>query len=348
MWLQRLLIRYQMLTKALSKIPRKRLWHTQTPLEPAPNLAKALGAKNIWIKRDDCNGLAFGGNKVRQMEYYLGDAISKQADTLLITGAVQSNFVRTAAAACAKVGMECHVQLENRVSKNSEAYANSGNVLLDHMLGAHIHFFPEGEDEEGADRNLEIIADTLSAKGRKPYVVHLHPSHPPLGALGYVDAAVELNQQISDEELPVDCIFVPSGSGNTHGGFLYGWHGLENDTPVYGSCVRRDATLQRPRIEERLQQVALLLGEGPLKRPEIVRLTDAFLAPGYGVAGDEVKKAIALAARKEAIILDPVYTGKTFAAAFDYVLQNPGCSVVVLHSGGGPSIFGYGIKELVG
>lgn len=336
-----------MLTEALAKLPRKRLWDAPTPLEPAPNLADALGAKNIWIKRDDCNGLAFGGNKVRQMEYYLGDALTKQADTLLITGAVQSNFVRTAAAACAKIGLECHVQLENRVNKNSEVYANSGNVLLDHMLGAHIHTFPEGEDEEGADRNLEMIAGTLLANGRKPYVVHLHPSHPPLGALGYVDAAIELNQQISENELQVDCIFVPSGSGNTHGGFLYGWHMLGNDTPVYGSCVRREAYLQKPRIEARLQQIATLLGEDQFTHSDIVSLTDAFLAPGYGLAGDDVKQAIALAARKEALILDPVYTGKTFAAAFDHIERNPGCSVVILHTGGGPSIFGYGIKELI-
>ena len=137
--------------QGLKNLPRKKLWDQETPLEACPNLASHLGAGMIWVKRDDCNGLAFGGNKVRQMEYYLGDAVAKGCDTLLITGAVQSNFVRTAAASCAKAGLECHVQLENRVSKDTTAYCSSGNVMLDHLLGAIVHHFPVGEDEEGAE-----------------------------------------------------------------------------------------------------------------------------------------------------------------------------------------------------
>ncbi|MEM9279338.1 MAG: pyridoxal-phosphate dependent enzyme, partial [Pseudomonadota bacterium] len=215
-----------MALERLKDFPRAILWPHDTPLEPQHNLARELGVESFLIKRDDCNGLAFGGNKVRQMEYYLGDAIAKEADTLLITGAVQSNFVRTAAAACAKYGLQCHVQLENRVAKNSENYANSGNVLLDHLLGAIVHAYPEGEDEEGADRNLEDIADRLRSKGRNPYVVHLHPSHPPFGALGYVDAARELVEQIARLEREPDIIFSPSGSGSTHGGLLYGLRAL--------------------------------------------------------------------------------------------------------------------------
>ncbi len=336
-----------MLIEKLCEKPRKHLWHQPTPLEHAPNLAAELGAANIWIKRDDCNGLAFGGNKVRQMEYYLGDALAQGADALLITGAVQSNFVRTAAAACAKHGLQCHIQLENRVSKPSEAYEQSGNVLLDKMLGAILHYFPVGEDEEGADRNLEVIADGLRAKGRKPYIVHLHPSHPPLGALGYVDAAIELSHQMQEQDINVDTVFVPSGSGNTHGGFLYGWRGIGNETPVMGSCVRRGASLQQPRIEARLEQIGDLLQLESAAYSKDVHLTDEFLAPGYGVAGPAVKEAIALTAQKEAIILDPVYTGKTFAAAFKYVRDNPDCNIIILHTGGGPSIFGYGIGDLI-
>ncbi|MDJ0613092.1 MAG: D-cysteine desulfhydrase family protein [Rhizobiaceae bacterium] len=336
-----------MLSEKLTRIPRTTLWSHPTPLEAAPSLAKCLGAENIWIKRDDCNGLAFGGNKVRQMEYYLGDALCKGADTLLITGAVQSNFVRTAAAACAKNGLQCQVQLEARVSKSSDAYARSGNVLLDQMLGATIHHFPVGEDEEGADRNLEEIAAQLKVDGRNPYVVHLHPSHPPLGSLGYIDAAFELDQQLKAQDLSVDAVFVPSGSGNTHGGFLYGWKGIGNTAPVMGSCVRRDANLQRPRIETRLEQIGALLVDEPAAKAKDVHLTDEFLAPGYGVAGDVVKETIALAAQHEALILDPVYTGKTFAAAFEHVKANPGCNIVVFHTGGGPSIFGYGVEDLL-
>ncbi|MEM7215198.1 MAG: D-cysteine desulfhydrase family protein [Pseudomonadota bacterium] len=331
-----------MALERLKDQPRAVLWHDPTPLEPQYNLAKALGINSLFIKRDDCNGLAFGGNKVRQMEYYLGDAIAKGCDTLLITGAVQSNFVRTAAAACAKQGLQCHVQLENRVAKNSADYVGSGNVLLDHLLGAVVHSYPEGEDEEGADRNLEEISGKLRQEGKNPYVVHLHPSHPPLGALGYIDAAIELHEQIKSLDQQPDIIFVPSGSGNTHGGLLYGLRAIGCKIPVTGICVRRSADQQHPRIVARLQQIADLLGEKSVACEADVTLEDQFLEPGYGVAGNETKQAIALAARKEGIILDPVYTGKTMAGAFNWAKQNPGSNILFLHTGGGPSIFGYG------
>ena len=256
----------------MKNFPRFSLWAGETPVETQHNLAKAVGAKEFFVKRDDCNGLAFGGNKVRQMEYYVGDALAKNSDTLLITGAVQSNFVRTAAAACAKAGMKCHIQLENRVAKKSENYKSSGNVLLDHLLGATIHQYPAGEDEEGADRNLEEIADGLRSEGKIPYVVHLHPSHPPFGALGYVDAAIELNSQIEAMNEKPDVIFAPSGSGNTHGGLLYGLRAAGCDIPVKGICVRREAKLQVPRIVERLIQIGDLLEESPVATASITVL----------------------------------------------------------------------------
>ncbi|MGI9353057.1 MAG: D-cysteine desulfhydrase family protein [Rhizobiaceae bacterium] len=325
----------------LKDFPRAVLWPDPTPLELQHNLAKTLDVQKFLVKRDDCNGLAFGGNKVRQMEYYLGDALAKGADSLLITGAVQSNFVRTAAAACTKFGLRCHVQLENRVAKNSENYSNSGNVLLDHLLGATVHTYPEGEDEEGADRNLEEIAEGLRAKGEKPYVVHLHPSHPPFGALGYVDAATELLQQLEQSNNYPDVIFVPSGSGNTHAGFLFGLRTLGCDIPVKGICVRRNAEMQKPRIINRLQQIAELLEEQSAAGEQDVSVNDEFLAPGYGVAGPETMEAISLCARKEGLILDPVYTGKTMAGAIAWARENSGSRILFLHTGGGPSIFGY-------
>ncbi|MEO0327500.1 MAG: D-cysteine desulfhydrase family protein [Pseudomonadota bacterium] len=325
----------------LRELPRAKLWSEPTPVELLHNLAEQTGAAKFYVKRDDCNGLAFGGNKVRQMEYYLGDAINKGADTLLITGAVQSNFVRTAAAGCAKLGLECHVQLENRVTKDTQDYRQSGNVLLDRMLGAVIHEFPQGEDEAGADANLETIADGLRKDGRQPYVVHLHPSHPPFGALGYIDCAIEIVEQIEKLDVKPDCIFTPSGSGNTHGGLLYGLRQLECDIPVTGVCVRRESDLQRLRIIDRLTQIAELLEQQAVASVEDVFLTDAFLAPGYGVAGPQANEAIALAAQKEALILDPVYTSKTFAAAINFARNNPGANLLVIHTGGGPSVFGY-------
>ncbi len=331
-----------MALEALDKLPRARLWCDPTPLEALPNLAEVLGAKAIHVKRDDCNGLAFGGNKVRQLEYYLGQAVAQDADTVLMTGAVQSNFVRTAAAACAKLKMDCHIQLEDRVPRDNPEYTRSGNVLLDELLGATLHAYPEGEDEAGADRSLQEIADKLSGEGKKPYIVHMAPGHPPLGALGYVDCARELVTQLDENGIEPDEIFAPSGSGNTHGGLLYGLRALGRHAPVNGVCVRRAADLQKPRIENRVQQIAQLLDEKCPVGDDDVIVDDRFLPPGYGQAGPETFEAISLAARTEALLLDPVYTGKTFAALINSAREYPGRTLLFVFTGGGPSIFGYG------
>ncbi len=185
-------------------LPRAQLVHAPTPLEGMPNLSAALGNAQLFVKRDDCTGLAFGGNKVRQLEFYLGEAQARNADTVLITGAVQSNFMRLAAASARKLGMEIHVQFEERVPKNDPAYRESGNVLLNRVLGATLHSYPHGEDEVGADKRLHEIAAELEAQGRRPYVIQLAPGHAPLGALGYVDAAREILEQAAAQDLSFD------------------------------------------------------------------------------------------------------------------------------------------------
>ena len=159
----------------LGEFPRLRLCRLPTPLEAMPNLGEALGGAGVYVKRDDCTDLAFGGNKVRQLEFYLGEARLQGADTILITGAVQSNFVRLAAAAARKSGMDCHIQLEERVPRDDPLYRNSGNVLLDRILGATLYSYPEGEDEEGADRRVAEIADGTERAGKAS--LH-HPSRP--------------------------------------------------------------------------------------------------------------------------------------------------------------------------
>ncbi|HFC04096.1 MAG TPA: D-cysteine desulfhydrase family protein [Rhizobiales bacterium] len=326
----------------LGRFPKARLGHHPTPLEPMPNLAKQFVDQKLWVKRDDCNGLAFGGNKVRQLEYYLGEAQSCRADSLLITGAVQSNFVRLAAAAANKLGMQCHVQLENRVSKNTTAYKNSGNVLLDRMLGAEIHYYDQGEDEEGADRQLHDIADQLKKHGRKPYIIHLAPGHRPLGALGYVEAAIELLKQVADRNISFDKIVVPSGSGNTHAGLLFGLRALGDKTPVEGICVRRDAPSQVLRISSRAEQLAELLGTTNPVTDHDINLTDRFLLPAYGQLNPATAQAIKQAAKTESLILDPVYSGKTMAGflAFAQSMPAPG-NILFWHTGGAPAVFAY-------
>lgn len=323
-------------------MPRAVLCHAPTPLEAMPRLSETIGGPNLFIKRDDCTGLGLGGNKARQLEYYVGEALARKADTLLITGAVQSNFVRLATAAARKVGMECHIQLEDRVANPSPAYRHSGNVLLDRVLGATVHTFPEGEDEDGADRQLETIAETLRGEGRKPYVIHLGPGHPPLGALGYINAAREIIEQINTGGLSIDRIVVASGSGATHCGLLFGLNALGSPIPVTGICVRRAKHLQRPRIIDRCREIAALLGiDNPVSDGDIV-LNDDDLAPGYGKMNEAVLEAIRLTAHNEGIILDPVYTGRAMAGFLRLVRQtSAGQNALFIHTGGQAAVFGY-------
>ncbi len=327
----------------LGELPRTRLGHAPTPLEPMANLASRLDSGDLYVKRDDCTGLAFGGNKVRQLEFYLGEAVAAEADTILITGAVQSNFVRLAAAAARVLGMDCHVQLEERVPKNDPLYRTNGNVLLDRLLGATIHSYARGEDEAGADARVHEIAAELAGQGRRPYVIPLAPGHKPLGALGYVVAAAELLEQMRALDLTLDEIFVASGSGNTHAGLLFGLRALGCPVPVTGMCVRRAADIQAQRIAGRCRDIADLLDLEPVVGDADIVLEDDFLAPGYGHLNEATLSAIALAARTEALILDPVYTGKTMAGLVRRAGE-PGDArrMLFVHTGGAPAIFAYG------
>jgi len=327
----------------LTSFARIAVFDGATSLEPLQNMSRLVAPARLYVKRDDCNNLAFGGNKVRQVEYYFGDAMKQGADTVLVTGATQSNFVRVTAALAARLGLQCHVQLESRVASNrSTHYAASGNVLLDRLLGATIHYYDQGEDEQGADARLHEIADQLQATGRRPYVIPLAAGHPPFGALGYVRAAIELNLQLSQRSLSIDEIFVASGSGNTHAGLLFGLRALGIATPITGVCVRRTADLQLQRISNRCQEIADLLEVESKVRNEDIKLTDEYLAPGYGQASSAVWDSVIMAAQQEALVLDPTYTGKTMAAFIARAKQaNSPNAMLFIHTGGTPGIFGY-------
>lgn len=330
------------LADLLAAFPQAPLGHYPTPLEPAPRLGGKLSL-DLQIKRDDATGLAFGGNKIRQLEFYLGKALAQNSDTVLITGAVQSNYVRAAAAAAAKLGLRCHVQLEDRVPLYDDSYVNSGNVLLDRLLGATVHTYPEGEDEAGADARLHEIAEEERGKGFHPYVIPLGPGNPPVGALGYVKGAVELVEQLADPH-GIDAFVVPSGSGMTHGGFLVGLRALGVGAPVFGICVRRDAEAQAQRIADNCRNVEELLGLSAVVSDADVRTVDAVLSPGYGRLNDATYEAVLLAARTEGLLLDTVYSGRALAGLVHLAtagIISSGSKVVFLHTGGTPALFGY-------
>ncbi len=325
--------------------PKAELCHAPTPLERLENLSKALGGPDIFIKRDDCTGLAMGGNKARQLEYYLGRALAEDADTILITGAVQSNYVRMAAAAARHCAMDCHVQLEERVERSDPLYRNSGNVLLERILGATIHSYPQGEDEEGADAGLEELADDLRTKGARPFVIHLGPGRDPLGALGYVTAAGEILDQVAGRDISISDIVVASGSGVTHAGLLSGLRARGSTIRVWGICVRRDAGTQAERVTDACRKLARMLKIDRVVAEEDVLVTDATLAPGYGLLNEATEKAIRLMAEREGIFLDPVYTGKSAAGMIKLIESGeigPGAGVLFVHTGGVPALFAYG------
>ncbi len=327
----------------LADHPRVPLFRTPSELEPLPNLGARLGIV-LDAKRDDSLPLAMGGNKIRQLEYYLGPAARQGADTVLITGAVQSNFVRLCAAAARRLGWHPVVQLEDRVPKEDLFYNSSGNLLLDRLLGAEIHRFPEGENEAAADANLDRLAEEKRKEGRKPYVIHLGIEHPPLGGLGYVAAAAETFLQYRAMGVLPDHVVVPSGSGLTHAGFLVGARLAGWRVPVHGICVRRDAEQQRARIARRTRELdGMLGGKAGLAAADVI-VDDHVLAPGYGRMNEAVRDAIALAARDEALLLDPVYSGRTMAGLLH--LRRRGvieeCQrVAFIHTGGTPALFAY-------
>lgn len=328
------------LAKALDAFPRVDAVHAPTAVEKMARVGAQAGLE-LSVKRDDCTGVALGGNKVRQLEYYIGAAEAEGADTILITGAIQSNFVRTAAAMARRAGMDCHVQLEERVPGVSDLYRTNGNVLLDHLFGATVYSFPVGEDEEAADASLAEIAAGLKASGKRPYIIGLAASCPPLGALGYVRGAMELVAQGVAEDF--DEIVVASGSASTHCGLLWGLRALGVQTPVYGICVRRAADIQTARVAGRLADMSAMIGVDLTVPAEDVRLFLDEREGGYGQMSAATKAAVLSAAQLEGLLLDPVYTGKTLAGLLNLHERGmlSGRKVLFWHTGGQPALFSY-------
>ncbi|RJX69397.1 D-cysteine desulfhydrase family protein [Vibrio sinensis] len=333
-----------------AKYTKAQLAHLPTPLELMPNLTKKFKGPNIYIKRDDATGLAFGGNKVRQLEYYVGRAMDLNADALLTTGAVQSNHVRQTVAAARKMGWHVEVQLEHRVDTHSKEYQESGNPYLNRLMGAKIHTYDVGEDEQGADKAMYDRAAQLKDEGYNPFVIPLSATdQTPWGSLGYVECVEELYLQSQATGLKIDAIVLGSGSANTHAGVMAGVIALGLDIPVYGFCVRRDQDAQTERVEVKTRKVLKMLDvdENKLK-PGMVKCSDWVLAPGYGVPSAKVVEAIHTTAFEEGILLDPTYTGKAMCGLIGMIENGElteSQNVVFIHTGGTPSLFGY--PELV-
>ncbi len=324
----------------LSRFPRVSLAHLPTPLEHLPRFSKELGGPEIWVKRDDCTGLASGGNKTRKLEFAMADALEQGADTIVTVGAVQSNHVRQTAAAACKLGLKCEVLLEHRIAEPSETYTQSGNVLLDHLFGANIREYDKGTDFDSA---LRDVAAEVEAAGGKPYVVPGGASNR-IGALGYVNCALELVAQANDAGLVIDHIVTATGSAGTHAGLLVGLKAMHCGIPLTGIGVGAPRELQEQRVYDLAMETAEYIGAPEIvKRAEVVANCD-YIGEGYGVPTPEMNDAVVMLARLEGLLFDPVYSGKALAGMIDLVQKgyfDGAENIVFLHTGGAVALFAY-------
>ncbi|HXC56705.1 MAG TPA: D-cysteine desulfhydrase [Rhizomicrobium sp.] len=323
-----------------SRFPRVRLAHLPTPLEPMERLSQHLGGPRLWIKRDDCTGLSTGGNKTRKLEFLMGEALAQNADTIITQGATQSNHARQTAAAAAKLGLACHILLEDRTGNNSPDYTLGGNVLLDRLHGASISKRPGGTD---MNAEMAKLAEELRAKDKRPYIIPGGGSNP-VGCLGYANCALELLAQANEIGLKIDHVLHATGSAGTQAGFVTGLVALNSSIPVLGIGVRAPKEKQEQSVFDLAVRTAAYLGApGIVKREHIVANSD-YVGAGYGVPTDGMIEAVKLLARTEAILLDPVYTGKGMAGLIDLVRKGffaKDANIVFLHTGGSAGLFGY-------
>lgn len=340
-------------------LPRCPLAFLPTPLHPLPRLSAQLnaglpaagadgpasrpraGAVQLWIKRDDQTGLAGGGNKTRKLELLVGDARARGCDTLITTGAAQSNHCRQTAAAAARAGLACHLVL----SGTPPAQPN-GNLLLDGLLGAELHW----TTRENRLSRLHSLTGELSAAGRHPYFITYGGSDP-VGASGYALAMEELYTQVIALGLRLDAIVVASSSGGTQAGLVAGAAALGWDVPILGISIDEPAPALREKVAELATATATHLGRPEVFRPDEILVDDRFLGGGYGVVGALERKAIAQLARTEGVLLDPVYTGRAFGGLMASLDADPDVfrrpivadptTVLFWHTGGQPALFAY-------
>ena len=324
----------------LSRFPRIRLGHLPTPLEPLKRLSRELGGPDIWIKRDDCTGLATGGNKTRKLEFLMAEALQQGAELIMTQGATQSNHCRQTAAAAARLGLDCHILLEDRTGRTDFEHNYNGNVLIDMLAGARVTRHKPHPDMNAV---MEDMAGELRAKGRKVYTIPGGGSNP-TGALGYVNAAFELVGQANDLGLVIDHVVHATGSSGTQAGLLTGLKAINSHIPVLGIGVRAPRERQEEMVFDLCQATAEKLECPGVVRREDVVADSNYVGDGYGFPAESTVEAVKMLARLEGILLDPVYSGKGMAGLIGQVRKGiftKGQTVVFLHTGGAAALHGY-------
>ncbi len=324
----------------LARFPRIHLAHLPTPLEPLERLSRELGGPEIWIKRDDCTGLSTGGNKTRKLEFLMAEAEAKGADLVMTQGATQSNHARQTAAFAAKLGVACHILLEDRTGSKDPDYNQNGNVFLDYLHGATAEKRPGGID---MNAEMEDVANRFRDEGRKVYTIPGGGSNP-TGALGYVNCAFELLSQANERDLTIDHIVHATGSAGTQAGLIAGLKAMNANIPLLGIGVRAPKAKQEENVYKLACATAEKLGcAGVVQREDVVANSD-YVGEGYGIPAASTIEAIEMFAQLEGILLDPVYSGKGAAGLIDLVRKGQfrkGERLVFVHTGGSAALFGY-------
>jgi L-cysteate sulfo-lyase len=322
-------------------IERVELAHAPTPLEPMERLQATLGGPRIWIKRDDCTGLATGGNKTRKLEYLIADAEAQGADSVITFGALQSNHARQTAAACARRGLICDLILVPVVARTEDDYPRNGNLLLDHLLGARIHRVAEGED---ARSMLERVRAERAATGHRCAVIPTGGSNA-VGALGYVRCALEIARTCRDRGMFPSALVHATSSGGTQAGLLAGLRLAGLTTRVLGVNVYTPDTASLAATVSRLtDEVLARIAPGMTAGPGAVEVEDGQLGDGYGMPTPGMVEAVELVARTEGILLDPVYSGKAMAGLLAMVRRGAFAEdddLVFIHTGGTAALSAY-------
>ncbi|WP_422731227.1 D-cysteine desulfhydrase [Leclercia pneumoniae] len=319
----------------LTRYPRLEFIGAPTPLEYLPRLSDYLG-RDILIKRDDVTPMAMGGNKLRKLEFLAAEALREGADTLITAGAIQSNHVRQTAAVAAKLGLNCVALLENPIGTRAENYLTNGNRLLLDLFNVQIEMCAALHDPV---TQLDELATRVEAQGFRPYVIPVGGSNA-LGALGYVESALEIAQQC-EGAVGISSVVVASGSAGTHAGLAVGLEQLMPQVELIGVTVSRSIADQKPKVVMLQQAVAQAL---EVTASADITLWDDYFAPGYGTPNDEGMEAVKLLARLEGILLDPVYTGKAMAGLIDGISQKrfkDEGPILFVHTGGAPALFAY-------
>lgn len=321
------------------RFPRTQLCHQPTAIEAMPRLSAHLGGPQLFIKRDDCTGLATGGNKTRKLEFLVGEAMRQNADILVTQGAVQSNHVRQTAAAACKMGLKCHVLLERRVPDRDASYEETGNVLLDTLFGATHEFRPAGLD---MNAEAEAVTEKLRSEGHRPYFIPGGGSNP-TGALGYVKCATEIADHCTATGERFDWLVMATGSTGTQAGLVAGFHALGYTLPVMGISVRQPREKQMNAVHGLTQRTLEKLGADGVPLSQIF-VDDGYVGEGYGIPASSTFEAIHLTAKQEGILLDPVYSAKGMAGLIGLVRQGffkTTDKVLFLHTGGSVALFAY-------